>query len=175
MAARLTGARTLVHVHDLNDPGVMLGALQGLLARPTDTAVCPERVCVARNGIPEALRQAGAGARSQVRAELDIEAGRPVLAVIGDGPERPACEALTRALGVSGHVSFLGKRSDVPRLLAAIEAPAAARPVARTRRSFERPGFGGRGACAAPDRLLSNGPCPLIRVPRGAPAAAVVN
>ena len=69
MAARLTGARTLVHVHDLNDPGVMLGALQGLLARPTDTAVCPERVCVARNGIPEALRQAGAGARSQGRAE----------------------------------------------------------------------------------------------------------
>lgn len=194
IAARLTGARTLLHVHDLNDPGAVLGALQGLLAQPTDAAVCvsqavrelasgryhvrPERVCVARNGIPlEALRQAGAGARSQVRAELDIEPGWPVLAVIGrmhevkghravlamlpaivrscpraqllvigDGPERPACEALTRELGISGHVRFLGKRSDVPRLLsaidlvlmpsqseglglAAIEALAAARPV----------------------------------------------
>jgi glycosyltransferase involved in cell wall biosynthesis len=194
IAARLTGARTLLHVHDLNDPGAVLGALQKLLARPTDAAVCvsqavrdlasgryhvrPERVCVARNGIPlEALRQAGAGARSRVRAELDIEPGRPVLGVIGrlhpvkghravlamlpaivrscpraqllvigDGPERPACEALARELGISGHVRFLGKRGDVPRLLsaidlvlmpsqseglglAAIEALAAARPV----------------------------------------------
>ena len=169
IAARLTGARTLLHVHDLNDPGAVLGALQGLLARPTDAAVCvsqavrelasgryhvrPERVCIARNGIPlEALRQAGAGARSDVRAELDIEPGRPVLAVIGrlhpvkghralltmlpaivhscpraqllvigDGPERPACEALARGLGISGQVRFLGKRSDVPRLLSAID------------------------------------------------------
>jgi glycosyltransferase involved in cell wall biosynthesis len=194
IAARLTGARTLLHVHDLNDPGAVLGALQGLLAQPTDAAVCvsqavrelasgryhvrPERVCVARNGVPlEALRQAGAGARSRVRAELQIEPGRPVLAVIGrmhpvkghrallamlpailrscpraqllvigDGPERPACEDLTSHLGISDHVRFLGKRGDVPRLLsavdlvlmpsqseglglAAIEALAAARPV----------------------------------------------
>jgi glycosyltransferase involved in cell wall biosynthesis len=194
IAARLTGARTLLHVHDLNDPGAVLGALQGLLARPTDAAVCvsqavrglalgryhvrPERVCVARNGIPlEALRRAGAGARSRVLAELDIEPGRPVLAVIGrlhpvkghrallamlpailrscpraqllvigDGPERPACEALAAHLDLSGQVRFLGERNDVPRLLAAvdlvlmpsqseglglaaIEALAAARPV----------------------------------------------
>ena len=66
--------------------------------------------------------------------------------MIGDGPERPACEDLTRHLGISGHVRFLGERGDVPRLLsaidlvlmpsqseglglAAIEALAAARPV----------------------------------------------
>jgi glycosyltransferase involved in cell wall biosynthesis len=100
IAARLTGARTLLHVHDLNDPGAALSALQRLVAQPTDAAICvsqavreltvsryhvrPERVRVARNGIPlEALRRAGAGARSRVRAELGIEAGRPVLAVIG--------------------------------------------------------------------------------------------
>jgi glycosyltransferase involved in cell wall biosynthesis len=194
IAARLTGARTLLHVHDLNDPGTALSAMQWLLARSTDAAVCvsqavrelaesryhvrPERVRVARNGIPlEALRRAGAGARSRVRAELDIEAGRPVLAiigrmhpvkghramlamlpdivrrcpralllVIGDGPERPACEELARSLDVSQHVRFLGRRGDVPRLLSAIdlalmpsqseglglsavEALAAARPV----------------------------------------------
>lgn len=194
LAARLTGMRTLLHVHDLNDPGAAVGALQGLLARRTDAAVCvseavreltvdryrvpPGRVHVVRNGIPlEELRGAGAGERSRVRAELGIEAGRPVLAiigrlhpvkghrgliaalpaivracpralllVIGDGPERPACEALTRSLGMSRHVRFLGRRADVPRLLpavdlvlmpsqseglglAAIEALAAARPV----------------------------------------------
>jgi glycosyltransferase involved in cell wall biosynthesis len=194
IAARLTGARILVHVHDLNDPGAAISALQRLAARPTDAAVCvsqavceltvsryhvhPERVRVARNGIPlEALRRAGAGARNRVRAELGIEPGRPVLAiigrmhpvkghrallgmlpavvsscpralllVIGDGPERAGCEQLAGSLGLSEHVRFLGRRSDVPRLLsgidvvlmpsrseglglAAIEALAAARPV----------------------------------------------
>jgi glycosyltransferase involved in cell wall biosynthesis len=193
IAARLIGARTLLHMHDLNDPGA-LSALQRFVAQPTDAAVCvsqavcelavsryhvcPERVWVARNGIPlEALRSAGAGERSRVRAELGIDATRPVLAiigrlhpvkghrallgmlpaivrscpkalllVIGDGPERGDCEALTRSLGMSRYVRFLGRRSDVPRLLsaidlvlmpsqseglglAAIEALAAARPV----------------------------------------------
>ncbi len=193
IAARLIGARTLLHVHDLNDPGAV-NVLQRLFAQPTDAAVCvseavreltvsryhvtPARVRVARNGVPlEALRSAGAGARSRVRAELGIEPGRPVLAivgrmhpvkghrallrmlptivrscpralllVIGDGPERAACEALARSLGMSQHVRFLGRRVDVPRLLgaidlllmpsqseglglAAIEALAAARPV----------------------------------------------
>lgn len=193
-AARLIGARTLLHVHDLNDPGPALSALQQLFARPTDAAVCvseavreltvrryhvsPARVRVARNGIPlEALRSAGAGARTRVRAELGIEPSRPVLAVIGrmhpvkghrgllamlpeivrncpralllvvgDGPERGACEELACSLGMSRHVQFLGRRGDVPRLLAAvdlvlmpsqseglglaaIEALAAARPV----------------------------------------------
>lgn len=194
VAARIAGARTLLHVHDLNDPGTVLGGLQRLAARPTDAAVCvskavrelavsryhvpAERVRVARNGIPlDALRSAGAGARSRVRAELDVEAGRPVLAiigrlhpvkghrallstmpvilrscpralllVIGDGPERGACEELARNLGIAASVRFLGRRGDVPRLLAgidlvlmpsrseglglaAIEALAAARPV----------------------------------------------
>jgi glycosyltransferase involved in cell wall biosynthesis len=194
IAARLTGARTLVHVHDLNDPGAVISALQRIAAQPTDAAVCvseavreltvsryhvpPARVRVARNGIPlEMLRRAGAGARSRVRAELGIEPGRPVLAVIGrmhpvkghralltmlpaivsscpralllvigDGPERASCEELTGRLGLAQHVRFLGRRSDVPRLLAgvdlvlmpsqseglglaAIEALAAARPV----------------------------------------------
>ncbi|MDE2451065.1 MAG: glycosyltransferase family 4 protein [Gammaproteobacteria bacterium] len=194
IAARLMGGRTLIHVHDLNDPGAAVSALQRLAAQPTDAAVCvsqavrdltisryhvrPERVRVARNGIPlEMLRSEGAGARSRVRAELGIEPGRPVLAiigrlhavkghramlamlpaivrgcpralllVIGDGPERASCEALARALDMSEHVRFLGRRSDVPRLLAgidlvlmpsqseglglaAIEALAAARPV----------------------------------------------
>lgn len=168
IAARLIGARTLLHMHDLNDPGA-LSTLQRLVAHPTDAAVCVsqavcelavrryhvpfERVRVARNGIPLAvLRSAAAGEHGRVRTELGIGTGRPVLAiigrlhpvkghrvllgmlpaivrncpealllVIGDGPERAACEELTRSLGMSRHVRFLGQRSDVPRLLSAID------------------------------------------------------
>ena len=194
IVARLIGARTLLHVHDLNDPGAAVSALQRVFARPADAAVCvseavreltvsryhvpAERIRIARNGIPlEAMRHAAAGARRRVLAELDIETERPILAiigrmhpvkghrallemlpsivdscprvlllVIGDGPERGACEELARSLGVWEHVRFLGRRDDVPRLLsaidlvlmpsqseglglAAIEALAAARPV----------------------------------------------
>jgi glycosyltransferase involved in cell wall biosynthesis len=69
-----------------------------------------------------------------------------VLVLAGDGPERPACEAMTGALALHKHVRFLGHRDDVPELLAAsdlfvmpsqteglglaaIEALAAGRPV----------------------------------------------
>jgi len=169
IAARLNGARTLLHTHDLNDPGVVLSAMQRLLAKPTDAAVCvsnavrdltvrgyhvsAERVSVAPNGVPlEALRAAGHGERGRVRAQLGIDPARPVMAiigrmhpvkghrellamlpailrrcaqglllVIGDGPERAACEALARRLGVTAQVRFLGRREDVPRLLAAID------------------------------------------------------
>ena len=169
IAARLTGARTLLHMHDLNDPGAALSVVQRVVAQPTDAAVCvsqavcelavsryhvrPERVRVARNGVPlQMLRDPGAGARSRVRAELGIEAGQPVLAVIGrmhpvkghrallamlpaivrscpralllvtgDGPERAPCEELAGRLGIAEHVRFLGRRSDVPRLLSAID------------------------------------------------------
>jgi len=69
-----------------------------------------------------------------------------VLLLVGDGPERVACEDVTRALGLERHVRFLGQRRDVAELLqasdvvvvpseseglslAAIEAHAASRPV----------------------------------------------
>lgn len=41
----------------------------------------------------------------------------PVLVLVGDGPERPALEALARELGIAGAVRFAGARADVPRLL----------------------------------------------------------
>jgi len=42
-------------------------------------------------------------------------------ALVGDGPERAALEALAARLGVSGRVTFLGERSDVERLLPAMD------------------------------------------------------
>ena len=41
------------------------------------------------------------------------------LVIVGDGPERPAIEALVRDHGLAGRVHLLGLRRDVPRLLAA--------------------------------------------------------
>lgn len=72
------------------------------------------------------------------------------LAVVGDGPLRPALERRVRALGLHGSVRFLGMRDDVPDVLAAadalvlasrweglpnvvMEAMAASRPVVATR------------------------------------------
>jgi glycosyltransferase involved in cell wall biosynthesis len=91
---------------------------------------------------------------------------RPVrLVIVGDGPERPALEALTVHLGLSDRVRFEGFRQDVPEVLAAldvlvlssrgleglplivVEALAVGRPVIATRVAgtpeiFTREGFG---------------------------------
>ena len=44
-----------------------------------------------------------------------------VLLIVGDGPCRPALEALAGSLGVRRSVQFLGERSDVPDLLRAMD------------------------------------------------------
>lgn len=44
-----------------------------------------------------------------------------VLALAGDGPERQRLEELAQQLGVAGRVRFLGRREDVPELLAACD------------------------------------------------------
>jgi glycosyltransferase involved in cell wall biosynthesis len=47
---------------------------------------------------------------------------RPVrLVIVGDGPERPALEALTARLDLGDHVRFEGFRRDVPEVLAALD------------------------------------------------------
>jgi glycosyltransferase involved in cell wall biosynthesis len=51
--------------------------------------------------------------------EICRQAPRAVLVLAGDGPERPACEALGNALGLRESLRFLGSRRDVARILAA--------------------------------------------------------
>jgi len=55
----------------------------------------------------------------QAMAQLPAEGPRLELTVVGDGPERPALEALSASLGMVGRVHFLGGRppSEIPRLL----------------------------------------------------------
>jgi glycosyltransferase involved in cell wall biosynthesis len=47
--------------------------------------------------------------------------GDATLLMVGDGPEREACEALAAELGLGARVRFLGHRSDVPEILAAAD------------------------------------------------------
>lgn len=100
VVARMTGARAIVHVHDRNRPGPLVGALHRAFARPSDLGVCvahavqdvavesyfvhPERVRVIPNGIPlERFRDVDVGARSRVRRELAIMPESRVLAMVG--------------------------------------------------------------------------------------------
>jgi N-acetyl-alpha-D-glucosaminyl L-malate synthase BshA len=39
------------------------------------------------------------------------------LVLVGDGPDRSQCESLSRELGIQDHVKFLGKQTDVIRIL----------------------------------------------------------
>lgn len=54
-------------------------------------------------------------------AQLVADHPRAVVLLIGDGPERAACEALAQKLRIAHAARFLGTRSDVPRLLSVVD------------------------------------------------------
>ena len=84
---------------------------------------------------PQLREELGAAARPLVltTARLSDQKGLPVLlraasevpdavfALAGEGPERPRLEELAERLGVAERVRFLGRREDVPELLASCD------------------------------------------------------
>jgi glycosyltransferase involved in cell wall biosynthesis len=86
---------------------------------------------------PPGLREQLGGSETRplvlTPARLDAQKGHPTLLeaiaelpealflFAGEGPERGALEAQAAELGVAGRVRFLGRREDVPRLLAACD------------------------------------------------------
>lgn len=64
--------------------------------------------------------------RAFARASERVPGARPLLAFIGDGPERKALEQLAAALGIADSVRFQGFVTDVPRWLGAADVLALA-------------------------------------------------
>ena len=155
----------------------------------TYNAVDVERVAVA---VPPGLREqlGGGEARPLVLtpARLDAQKGHPSLleAIVelpdalfllaGEGPERTALEARAAELGVAERVRFLGRREDVPELLAAcdvfalpslyegsslavLEAMAAGIPIVSS-------------AIGGTEELIEDGRSGLLVAPGDAPALA---
>lgn len=61
------------------------------------------------------------GTLLEALASLTARGRDVVVALVGDGPDRAALEAQARSLGLSERVRFLGERSDVDRLLPAMD------------------------------------------------------
>jgi glycosyltransferase involved in cell wall biosynthesis len=100
VAARITGAGVIVHVHDQKDPGSAIRGLNRIFARPTDLGLCvsravcetairgyhvaPERLRVVPNGLEiQRFRDLPEGTRERVRAALGVGQGTPVLGLYG--------------------------------------------------------------------------------------------
>lgn len=54
-------------------------------------------------------------------ARVVQQAPKSHFVIVGDGPERPAIEALRDELGLQNHVTMTGSRSDIPELLSAMD------------------------------------------------------
>jgi glycosyltransferase involved in cell wall biosynthesis len=172
VAAQRAGCRAVIHLHDTQSLGPVMGFLQRRVARWTDAAVGvseavsrlaiiefgiePRIATTIHNGIPiEEFASPPLDARQSIRRECGIEADAPVvgmlgrlssekqpmllisalprllaihpravLLIVGDGPLRIECQDLAIRLGITAAVRFVGQRTDVPSMLAAMDVVA---------------------------------------------------
>lgn len=87
------------------------------LARPTgfspgSRTSPPKRLITVANFAPFKGHRVLLEALQQLSSEVLFE-----VLLVGDGPERPALEAMVKSLGLADRVRFLGYRDDVPALL----------------------------------------------------------
>jgi glycosyltransferase involved in cell wall biosynthesis len=100
LATRMVPARTILHLHDLIEPGPLVGQLQRTFARDLDMAVCvasaavpiaihrykvePGRVRVIHNGIRlERYERVSPDARDRLRGSLGVSDRERVLMLVG--------------------------------------------------------------------------------------------
>lgn len=87
----------------------------------------------------------------QIMPSIVASCPNAVLLVVGDGPTREECEALTRTLGLGDAISFCGYRKDISEVLAAVDVVAM---------PSEREGFG----LAALEAITAGKPVVATRV-----------
>lgn len=100
VAARIVGLPTIVHLHDLIEPGPIISRLQRVAALPSDTAICvssaaapiasrgygvrPENVRVIHSGIRlDRFQESALGVSERIRSELGLSASSRVLLLVG--------------------------------------------------------------------------------------------
>lgn len=98
---------TSYHRDDVIAPAVLDRKREELLAGGQIRCLALGRL-VGYKGLDHSLRAVASAVASGAAVELDL---------IGDGPERPALEALAGTLGVSSRVRFLGTRPYGPELI----------------------------------------------------------
>jgi glycosyltransferase involved in cell wall biosynthesis len=100
LATRLVSAQTILHLHDMVEPSLLVGHLQRTLARPSDMAVCvsraiapiatrrynvcPERTRVIHNGIRlERFQNVSKEVRAPLRSSMGLDERAHVLLLVG--------------------------------------------------------------------------------------------
>lgn len=119
---------TLVSQHAL--PGEKIAVIHNSLVFPSETALTPNLALRAQHGATPAttvlLNVAMFRPEKNQRELVEIAAGLPPaldwqLWLAGDGPARPACEALAAKLNLTARVRFLGFHRDPSPLYAAAD------------------------------------------------------
>lgn len=105
--------------------GIVRQRYGGTTASPLETrqglGIAPDAALIAIIGrlCPQKNQSAAIDALARLDGELD---GRDAhLLLCGDGPDRRALENRVMDLHLDGHVHFLGRRTDIPQLLAAAD------------------------------------------------------
>jgi glycosyltransferase involved in cell wall biosynthesis len=98
---------TSYNLDDVVGPGDLASKSDALVAGGPIRCLALGRL-VGYKGLDHSVRSVAAAVASGVDVDLDL---------IGDGPERPALEALAGTLGISSRVRFLGSRTYGPELI----------------------------------------------------------
>jgi glycosyltransferase involved in cell wall biosynthesis len=117
MVAEGFGAENVAVIYNGIDPGPLPDA-QGRIAARKQLGVPADSLVIGTIGRLDPVKDLATLLRALAQCSQEVQA---LLVIIGDGPERPALEALARELSVDSRVQFLGHRDDARQWLPACD------------------------------------------------------